>query len=190
MFTDGTMWTWFKVLKWDMEAGKKSMQINDYKDKGLCQKWDKDGWLRWEAGQFLMNFIISEIPTQFLNVGVFHFRPHFPFANFQKRCIFQCSLHWFSHLSMGAHSLRSLSGRQRNTRSHMTYDVYLMSFEKCWNVHTEKYYTSFNAIQTKFFARSNIARYHFCWESAIASKFLPADLFHVISLLRGTLLQD
>ena len=46
MFTDGTMWTWFKVLKWDMEAGKKSMQINDYKDKDRCQRWDKDGWLR------------------------------------------------------------------------------------------------------------------------------------------------
>ena len=71
-----------------MEAGKKSKQINDYKDKDLCQKWDKDGWLRWEAGQFLMNFLMWEIPTQFPNVGVFHFRPHFPFANFQKDAFF------------------------------------------------------------------------------------------------------
>ena len=33
-------------LKWDMvdsEAGEKSMQINDYKDKDRCQRWDKDG---------------------------------------------------------------------------------------------------------------------------------------------------
>ena len=87
------------------------------------------------------------------------------------------------------HSLRSLSGRQRNTRSRMTYDVYLMRSDE-ESVHTEKYYTSLNVIQTKFIARSNTARYHFCWESAIASKFLPADLFHVISLLRGTLPQD
>ena len=146
----------------------------------------------WEAGQFLMNFLIWEIPTQFLNVGVFHFRPHFPFANFQKKVHFSMfSLLNFETIhGCSFHSLRSLSGRQRNTRSRMTYDVYLMRFEKCWNVHTEKCYTSFNAIQTKFFARSNIARYHFCWESAIASKFLPADLFHVISLLRGTLPQD
>ena len=45
------------------------------------------------SGQFMMNFIIREILTflireiltQFLNVGVFHFRPHSPSAKLFKR---------------------------------------------------------------------------------------------------------
>ena len=166
------------------------MQINDYKDKDRCQRWDKDGWLRSRS--------IPDELSYLRNTDTISQCWRFPFPSTFSICKLPKKVHFsmFSPLNFTSihgcsfHSVRSLSGRQRNTRSRMTYDVYLMRFEKCWNVHTEKYYTSFNAIQTKFFARSNIAKYHFCWESAIASKFLPADLFHVISLLRGNLPQD